>query len=85
MNSIGERKKHNKYKTKQTNKQKHTKKKGASAYLIKNSKGEGEKSHSHKQSEGLGGVLGVYKVGLKEPVIAKAVTQNLTFCLSLSP
>ena len=37
----------------------------ANAYLIENSKGEGEKGHSHKQSEGLGGVLWVYKIGLK--------------------
>ena len=49
------------------------------AYFIKNTKGEGEKrrkaaggigcgrGHSHKQSEGLGGVLWVYKIGLKWP------------------
>ena len=35
------------------------------AYLIKNSKGGGGGGHSHKQSEGLGGVLWVYKMGLK--------------------
>ena len=27
--------------------------------------GSGEGGHSHKQSEGLGGVLWVYKIGLK--------------------
>ena len=37
------------------------------AYLIMNSKGEGGWGwgHSHKQSDGLGGVLWVYKIGLK--------------------
>ena len=43
------------------------KREAVNAYLVKNSKGEGKKnkSHSHKQSEGLGGVLWMYKVGLK--------------------
>ena len=38
-------------------------KKAVNAYLTKNSGGGGR--HSHKQSEGLGGVLWVYKIGLK--------------------
>ena len=46
----------------------------------KNGKGEGEKkekrTYSHKQSEGLGGVLMVYKVGLKWPVIATEISQK---------
>ena len=60
------------------------------AYLIKNSKGEGgggggkqkkEKrkkrgEHSHKQSEGLGGVVWVYRIGLKWPVIVMAITRK---------
>ena len=47
------------------------KKEVVNAYLIKNSKGEGcgggvgGWGHSDKQSEGLGGVLRVYKIGLK--------------------
>ena len=68
--------------TKQNKTKKKEKKKGVSAYLIKNSKGV--ESHSHKQSERLGGVLWVYKVGLKEPVIAKAITRKPHF-LSLTP
>ena len=62
--------------------------KAVNAYLIKNSKEEGKKkkkekekkirnkNHSHKQSEGLGGVTWVYKVGLKWPVIAMAITRK---------
>ena len=37
----------------------------SSAYLKMNSKGEGGGGDSHKQSEGLGGVVWVYKIGLK--------------------
>ena len=44
------------------------------AYLIKNSKGEGEKK---KGGGGLGGgVLWVYKMGLKWPVTVMAITQK---------
>ena len=32
--------------------------------------------HFHKQSEGLGGVAWVYKIGLKWPVIAMAITRK---------
>ena len=48
---------------------KEKRKKAVSVYLIKN-------SNSHKQSEGLGGVLWVYKIGLKWPVIAMAITRK---------
>ena len=37
---------------------------------------EKERGHSHKQSEGLGGVVWVYKIGLKWPVIAMAITRK---------
>ena len=42
-------------------------KKAINAYLKnkKNSKGGGGGGHHHKESEGLGGVLWVYKIGLK--------------------
>ena len=60
------------------------------AYLIKNSKGEGGGGEQNKtkqtknggrgrvgrQSEGLGGVVWVYKIGLKWPVIAMAITRK---------
>ena len=39
--------------------------KTVNAYLIKNRKGEGGRGHSHKQSAGLGGVVWMYKIGLK--------------------
>ena len=45
----------------------------------KGEKGGGRKGgggYSHKQSEGLGGVLWLYKIGLKWPVIAMAVTRK---------
>ena len=57
------------------------------AYLIKNSKGEGGGGGSRlvgRQSEGLGGVVWVYKIGLKWPVIAMAISrksQSLSLCL----
>ena len=65
------------------------------AYFIKNSKGEGEgrgirgrgeggEGGSPKQSEWLGGVVWVYKRGIKWPVIAMANTrkpQSLSVCL----
>ena len=56
------------------------------AYLIKNSKGAGgggkKKGKKRgggvgRQSEGLGGVVWVYKIGLKWPVIAMAITWKL--------
>ena len=59
-------------------------KQAVKAYLIKNSKGEGRKDLTHKQSEGLGGVLWMYKVGLKRPVIAMAVTRKHHCRLSVS-
>ena len=37
-----------------------------------------------RQSEGLGGIVWVYKIGLKRPVIAMAITrkpQSLSLCL----
>ena len=62
------------------------------AYLIKNSNGGGGgapwggggSTDSHKQSEGLEGVVWVYKIDLKWPVIAMAITrkpQSLSLCL----
>ena len=71
------------------------------AYLIKNSKGEGggrvdrggggkgegEGGAVGRQSGGLGWVVWVYKIGLKWPVIAMAITrkpQSLSLSLSLS-
>ena len=65
---------------------------------MKNAKGEGEVEEkrkrkkktekmdggqSYKQSEGLGGVLWVYKIGIKWPVIAMATTRK-PWSLSLS-
>ena len=38
--------------------------------------GMGGGGHSHKQSEGLGGVLWVYKIGLKRPIITMAITRK---------
>ena len=52
------------------------------AFLIKNSKGEGGWRGGRggggvgRQSEGLGGVVWVYKTGLKWPVIAMRETEN---------
>ena len=46
------------------------------AYLIKNSNGEGGGGGVGRQSEGLGGVVWVYKIGLKWPVIAMAITRK---------
>ena len=52
------------------------KKTEVNAYLIENSKGEVGKSHSQAVGTGLGGVLWMYKVGLKLPVIAMAHCQK---------
>ena len=49
----------------------------------KEHKGERGTGHPHKQSEGLGGVLWMYKAGLKWPVIAMAITRK-PHCLSVS-
>ena len=54
------------------------------SYKEQQGRGEEEKKegcvggglHSHKQSEGLGGALWVYKIGLKRPVIAMAITRK---------
>ena len=61
--------------------EKKKKKKKSSQCSSHNRKGEGGKwvgggGHSHKQSEGLAGVPWVYKIGLKWPVIAMAITRK---------
>ena len=58
------------------------KKKAVNCYLIKNSGGGGG-GDSQKQSEGLSGVLWVYKMGLKSPVMQWQSLENLSLSLSL--
>ena len=63
------------------------------AYLIKNSKGEGGgeggkggrrgRGAVGRQSEGLGGVVWAYKIGLKWPVTAMAITRKTSVSLSV--
>ena len=53
------------------------------ARLIKNRKENGVGGNSRKQSEGLWGVLCMYKVGLKWPIIKMAL-ENSALCQNTS-